>query len=115
LAAFLRGPARFLGEIIQGVDEVVHLLEEIRPQRFIVGRAGVGLGYGRQVVTGGVAAQTCRLAIPSAERLDALWLLLAERVPEIVQEAVGIGGRQGADKLIAVLDELRITTLGVLI
>ena len=109
----LRGPARSPGKIIEGVDEIIHLLEEIRPQSFIVGRAGVGLGDGRQVVAAGVAAQAGGLVVPAAERLDAFGLLLAERVPEIVEEAVRIGPRQAADELIAILDERRVTPLGV--
>ncbi len=111
-AAFLRGPARFPGEVVERVDEVVHLPEKFRPQRLVVGRAGIGLGDGREIVAGRVAAQAGRLVVPSAERLDALGLLLAEGVPEIVEEAVGIGRRQAAEELVAVLDERRVPLPG---
>jgi hypothetical protein len=61
-------PARLLRQVVERVDQVVHLLQEVRPQRLVVGRARIRLRDGRQVVTARVAAQPRRLVVPTFER-----------------------------------------------
>ena len=113
--AGLRGRAGLLRQVVQRVDDVVHRPQELRLQGRVVGRAGIGLGNGRQVVAAGMAAQARGLVVPAAERLHALRLRLSERVPEDVEETVGVGRGESADELVAVLDELRVAPLGVLV
>ena len=60
-------------------------------------------------------AQPRRLIVPPAKLRRARRLRLPERVPEVVQEAVGTGRGQSLDELVAVPDERRVAPLGVLV
>ena len=92
--AWRGGFPRLLREVVQRVDQVIHLPEKVRAQRFVIGRARVGLRDRREIVAAGMAAQPRRLVVPSFELHRARRLGLSERVPEVVEEVVGIAGRK---------------------
>jgi hypothetical protein len=58
-------------------------------------------------------AKPRRLVVPPFERLHAGRLRLAERIPEVVEEAIGIRFREPADELVAIPDERGVAPVGV--
>ena len=89
---------------MQSFDQVIHLREESGSQLSIVRRTGIGLCNRREIMPAGMATQLGRLAVPTAQRLDAIRLRLAEGIAKHVEKSVGIGFSQGLDKLVTVLD-----------
>ena len=96
---------------MQRFDQVIHLREESGPQLGIVRRAGIGLCNRREVMPAGMATQLGRLAVPTAQWLDALRLRLSEGIAKHVEKSVRVGFSQGLDKLFAILDERRLPLL----
>ena len=104
-AAFLGRPSGLLRQVVKRVDEVIHLLQEIGPQRGIVAGARVSLGDGGEIMSARMPAQPGRLGVPTAEGLDVLRLFLPEGVAEHVEETIGVGLGEALNELVAVLHE----------
>ncbi len=108
-----RGPSRFLGKIVEGVDHVIHFLQEVRLQSAVVRGPGIGLGQGREIMAGGVAAQPGGLVVPAAQLNSAGGLRQAEGVAEIIEEVVGIDLGQGGEEFVTVLHERRVPAVDI--
>jgi hypothetical protein len=66
-----------------------------------------------EVMSRCVTAKLGLLAVPSAEWLRTLWLLLPEGIAKHVKEIIRVGSLEALYELITVLDELRLMIMDV--